>query len=60
MLGDSNKVEFITTTPRSRFPILASGEIDLLVRAIQRSVPGYKLPTFVVYDGDSDEYDFSF
>ena len=32
VLGDSNKVEFITTTPRSRFPILASGEIDLLAR----------------------------
>ena len=32
VFGDSNKVEFITTTPRSRFPILASGEIDLLVR----------------------------
>lgn len=32
VLGNSNKVEFITTTPRSRFPILASGEIDLLIR----------------------------
>ena len=32
VFGDSNKVEFITTTSRSRFPILASGEIDLLAR----------------------------
>ena len=32
VFGDFNKVEFITTTSRSRFPILASGEIDLLAR----------------------------
>ena len=32
VFGDSKKVEFISTTSRSRFPILASGEIDLLVR----------------------------
>ena len=32
VLGDSNKVEFISTSSRSRFPILASGEIDILSR----------------------------
>ena len=32
VLGDSKKVEFISTTSRSRFPILASGEIDVLAR----------------------------
>ena len=32
IFGNSQSVEFITTTSRSRFPILASGEIDLLVR----------------------------
>tara|TARA_B100001123_G_C15180329_1_gene975089 strand:- start:109 stop:1113 length:1005 start_codon:yes stop_codon:yes gene_type:complete len=32
VFGDLNKVEFVSTTPRSRFPMLASGEIDLLVR----------------------------
>ena len=32
VFGNSNNVEFITTTPRSRFPLLASGEIDILVR----------------------------
>lgn len=36
-------------------------EINLLVRAIQKSEPDYRLPTFVVYgSGDSDNYDFSF
>ena len=32
VFGDANKVEFITTTSKSRFPLLASGEIDLLAR----------------------------
>ena len=32
VFGDSNKVEFYSTTSRSRFPILASGEIDLLLK----------------------------
>lgn len=32
IFSDADKVEFITTTNRSRFPILASGEIDILVR----------------------------
>jgi len=32
IFGDSQKVKFITTTTRSRFPILASGDIDLLAR----------------------------
>ena len=32
VLGDSQKVQFITTTTRSRFPILASGQIDVLAR----------------------------
>ena len=32
VFGDANKVEFITTTSKSRFPLLASGEVDLLAR----------------------------
>ncbi len=32
IFGDPNKVEFTTTTNRSRFPMLASEEIDLLSR----------------------------
>ena len=32
VFGDSKKVEFLTTTSKSRFPLLASGEIDLLAR----------------------------
>ena len=32
IFGDSNKVEFIMTTSRSRFPILAGGEVDMLSR----------------------------
>lgn len=32
VFADSTKVEFMSTTSRSRFPILASGEVDLLVR----------------------------
>ena len=58
-------------TPEGRPDENHQKEIDLLVRAIRltqlrqrlrdgSSEPDYKLPTFVVYDGDSDEYDFSF
>lgn len=32
IFGDSSKVEFIFTTSRSRFPILAGGEVDMLSR----------------------------
>ena len=32
VLGDSSKVEFTTTTGKTRFPTLASGEIDVLAR----------------------------
>ncbi len=32
VFGDLNKVKFIPTTSRSRFPSLAYGEIDLLIR----------------------------
>ncbi len=32
IFSDPNKVEYISTTSRSRFPILAGGEIDLLSR----------------------------
>ena len=32
VFGDSSKVEFTTTTGKSRFPTLASGEIDVLAR----------------------------
>lgn len=32
IFGDSNKVEYITTTNRSRFPTLSFKEIDLLIR----------------------------
>ena len=32
IFGDSSKVEYISTTSKSRFPMLASGEIDLLAR----------------------------
>ena len=32
IFADSNKVEFILTTNKSRFPLLASGEIDMLSR----------------------------
>ena len=32
IFGDSSKVEFTTTTGKSRFPTLASGEIDMLAR----------------------------
>ena len=32
VFGDRSKVEFITTTGKSRFPTLASGEVDMLAR----------------------------
>ena len=32
IFSDSKKVEFITTSSKSRFPVLASGEIDMLAR----------------------------
>ena len=32
IFADPNKVEFILTTNRSRFPILAGGEVDMLSR----------------------------
>ncbi|NCW15285.1 MAG: amino acid ABC transporter substrate-binding protein, partial [Rhodobacteraceae bacterium] len=32
VLGDSNAVEFIPTTGKTRFTALASGEVDLLAR----------------------------
>ena len=32
VLGDSNKIEFISTTGKTRFTALASGEIDVLAR----------------------------
>ena len=32
IFNDPSKVEFITTTSRSRFPILAGGEVDMLSR----------------------------
>ena len=38
VLGDSNKVEFISTSSRSRFPILASGEIDILSSLSESSI----------------------
>jgi general L-amino acid transport system substrate-binding protein len=56
IFGDSDKVEFTTTTSRSRFPILASGEIDMLARnttwSFSRDVNlGFEFVGINFYDG---------
>ena len=56
IFADSSKVEFITTTSRSRFPILAGGEIDMLSRittwTFSRDVNlGFEFTGINFYDG---------
>ena len=56
VFGDPSKVEFITTTGKSRFPTLASGEIDMLARnttwTISRDVNlGFEFVGVNFYDG---------
>ena len=56
IFADTNKVEFISTTNRSRFPILASGEIDMLSRittwTFSRDVNlGFEFVGINFYDG---------
>ena len=56
VFGDPSKVEFITTTGKSRFPTLASGEIDMLARnttwTISRDVNlGFEVVGVNFYDG---------
>ena len=56
VLGDSSKVEFTTTTGKTRFPTLASGEIDLLARnttwTLSRDVNlGFEFVGINYYDG---------
>ena len=56
VFGDRSKVEFITTTGKSRFPTLASGEVDMLARnttwTISRDVNlGFEFVGVNFYDG---------
>ena len=56
IFGDSSKVEFTTTTGKSRFPTLASGEIDMLARnttwTLSRDVNlGFEFVGVNYYDG---------
>ena len=56
IFGDSSKVEFTTTTGKSRFPTLASGEIDVLARnttwTLSRDVNlGFEFVGVNFYDG---------
>jgi len=56
IFADSNKVEFIVTTNRSRFPILAGGEVDMLARlttwTFSRDVNlGFEFTGVNFYDG---------
>ena len=56
VFGDSSKVEFTTTTGKSRFPTLASGEIDMLARnttwTLSRDVNlGFEFVGVNFYDG---------
>ena len=56
IFADPTKVEFITTTSRSRFPILAGGEIDMLSRittwTFSRDVNlGFEFAGISFYDG---------
>ena len=56
IFGDSSKVEFTTTTGKSRFPTLASGEIDMLARnttwTLSRDVNlGFEFVGVNFYDG---------
>ena len=56
VFGDSSKVEFTTTTGKSRFPTLASGEIDMLARnttwTLSRDVNlGFEFVGVNYYDG---------
>jgi len=56
IFADPSKVEFITTTNRSRFPILAGGEIDMLSRlttwTFSRDVNlGFEFTGINFYDG---------
>lgn len=58
IFGDSNKVEFIQTSTRSRFPMLYSGELDLLSRittwTFSRDVNlGFEFTDINFYDGQS-------
>ena len=58
IFGDSTKVEFISTSYRSRFPVLASGEIDLLSRNTtwtfsRDSNLGFEFAGINFYDGQS-------
>ena len=61
IFSDSNQVNFIPTTNRSRFPILASGEIDLLSRmttwTFSRDVNlGFEFVGINFYDGQGFMY----
>jgi general L-amino acid transport system substrate-binding protein len=56
VFGDSNKVKFIPTTGKSRFPALQSGEVDMLARnttwTFDRDVKlGFEFTGVNFYDG---------
>ncbi|MFP6749027.1 MAG: amino acid ABC transporter substrate-binding protein [Alphaproteobacteria bacterium] len=56
VLGDANKVKFIPTTAKSRFPALQSGEVDMLARnttwTFDRDVKlGFEFAGVNFYDG---------
>ncbi len=58
IFGDPNKVEFTTTSNKSRFPLLASGEIDVLSRittwSFARDVNlGFEFTGINFYDGQA-------
>jgi general L-amino acid transport system substrate-binding protein len=56
VLGDSNKIKFVPTTPKERFTALNSGEVDVLIRTttwtLQRdSAQGLSFVGVNYYDG---------
>ncbi len=56
IFGNSDKIEFVQTTNRSRFPLLYSGELDMLSRittwTFSRDVNlGFEFPDVYFFDG---------
>ena len=64
IFGDPSKVNYVLTSSRSRFPLLAGGEVDLLSRmttwTFSRDVNlGFEFTDINFYDGQSFMYDTS-
>jgi general L-amino acid transport system substrate-binding protein len=59
IFGDPNRVEFVPVTTQSRFPALASGEVDILSNnstwtlTRDSNVNRFNFPAIVFYDGQS-------